>query len=91
MVELTEREIKIIRYLHIMQNPQIANVPFELKNNLIQTTFLTANIKFNEEEMTDIGQAVNAEIRNITKDGLKFMDKHKGAFKGLSGLGMGTK
>jgi len=86
MAELTERERKIIRYIHVMQNPQLTGVPFEIKNALIQTIFMTGKIKFMETEMKDLGDAVNVELRSITKDGLGFLNKHKDSFKGLQGL-----
>jgi len=87
MAELNERERKILSFMFVMMNPQLQGVPFAVKDGLIRSTFLMAGIKFDEVEMTDIGEACKAEVKAIMQGGLKFIDKHKDSLKGLSELG----
>lgn len=74
-----------------MMNPQLSGVPFDVKNQVIQTMFMVSNIKFDESEMSDLGQAVNAEVTSMTQHGLGFMSKHKNALKGIGDLGKAFK
>jgi hypothetical protein len=69
-----------------MANPQLQKVPFEIKDGLIKTLFVTAKIKFSEDEMTDLAAGINAEINSIVQDGLGFLNDHKDALKGVSDL-----
>ena len=87
MAELTEREKKILSFMFVMMNPQMQGVPFSVKDGLIRTMFLMAGRKFDEVEMSDLGEACKAEIKSLMQGGMKFIDKHKDSLKGLSDLG----
>ncbi len=87
MAELNEREKKIISFMFVMMNPATVGVPFSVKDGLIRSMFLMAERKFDEVEMTDLGEACRAEIKALMQGGMKFIDKHKDSLKGLSDIG----
>ena len=83
MAELTDREKKIIHAMNVMNNPTYGNAPFEIKTKALQAVLLVAGYDWNEEEMTDIMQAIGKEIEDAQKASLKMLDKYKNQFKGL--------
>lgn len=86
MVEFTDREKKIIHAMNVMNNPAYNEAPFDLKTKALQSVLLVAGYTWNEDEMTDIMQAIGKECEDANKAGLKMLDKYKHLFKGLGKL-----
>lgn len=86
MVELTDREKRIVHIMNVMNNPAFANAPLELRTKAVQTTLLTCGYKWNEHEMTDLVDSITAEITHFNQSTLKMLDKYKIDFKNLKQL-----
>jgi len=86
MVELTEREKRLIHAINTMNNPTYKNAPFELKTTVLQSVLLAAGYKWDEHEMADLMLAIGAEVKAAHQHGLKLLDKYKDHFKGLDHL-----
>ena len=87
MVELTQREKIIVHAMNTMLNPELKKVPFELKTNALKATLLCAGYTWNEQEMTDIMDAIGETTKGGFQNALKLLDKFKGQIAGLNKLG----
>ena len=76
MAEFSEREIKIIHTMTLLQNPMLANVPPELKKTMMITNLRVRGLDFDEREIIDLHEAIMAEQHLVLQKGLAFMDKH---------------
>ncbi len=76
MAELSERELKIIHIMHSLINYNLKDVPFEIRKNMILGTLKIRNIEYDEREITDLVQAVNAETKFVTQNALGLLGKY---------------
>lgn len=76
MVEFSDREIKIIHTMTILQNPLLKDAPPELKKTLLTTNLQVRGLQFEEREIIDLHEGVMAEQKEVLQRGLKFMSQH---------------
>lgn len=84
MVEFTQREKIIVHAMNTMLNPSLKEVPFDLKTNALKATLLCAGYTWNEQEMTDIMDAIGEETKGGFQNALKLLDRFKGQIKSLN-------
>lgn len=84
MVEFTQREKIIVHAMNTMLNPSLKDVPFDLKTKALKATLLCAGYTWNEQEMTDIMDAIAEETKGGFQNALKLLDRFKGQIKGLN-------
>ena len=82
MVELTEREKKIVMIKFIMHNDgPFSQLPMGTRENMLAASLKIMNMEYNKDEMLDIGQAVVDLQHNFVKSGQQFMQANAGAFQ----------
>ena len=86
MVELTDREKKIVHVLNIMYNPILNDAPFEIKQQALQAVVLVRGFTWDANEMNDLLLALNAEIQDGQKAAFKMLGKYGEGLKGLRKL-----
>lgn len=86
MVELSKREIKICHLFLTVLNYRFNDAPQELKESMLGVMLSLRDIKYDEEEMIDLVQALNAEQELLTKASMKALWEHKDSLKGLKNL-----
>lgn len=86
LAELSERERKIVHAMNVMLNPQLQNVPFNIKTSALQSVLLAAGYTWDELEMTDLMQAISAETKAGMQNALGILGKYGSALKGLDKL-----
>lgn len=84
MVELTEREKQIIHCMHILINPQLKEIPFDVRKTAIQSQYLTRGMKWSEQEATDLILAINQETKETVQNAMALLQKFAPQFKGLT-------
>ena len=84
MVEFTQREKIIVHAMNTMLNPSLKDAPFDLKTNALKATLLCAGYTWNEQEMTDIMDAIAEETKGGFQNALKLLDRFKGQIKELN-------
>ena len=88
MVELTDREKKIIHIKFIMHGEKLQKLPINVRETMLIMTLKLRGIEYDKNEMLDIGQAIIDEQGMIEKKGMGFLDKHgKGIAARLKGFG----
>ena len=82
-MELSDREIKIIHAMDSLINPALKDVPFDMRLNVCKATLAIRKIDFNEDEMTDIVQAVNAEKKLTDSNAVGLLGKYGHLLRGI--------
>lgn len=78
MAEFSERELKIIHAMTILQNPLIKDdAPADLKRNIVTATLAVRGLEFNEAEIIDLIQGVISEQKLVLQMGLGAISKMK--------------
>ena len=77
MVELTDREIKIIHCMTTLINPIIKNVPQDVRNAMIMSTLKVRGQKFDEPELIDIINAITEETKMVVKNSFGLLARFK--------------
>ena len=76
MAEFSDRELKIIHAMTILQNPLLKDdVPADLKQTIITATLAVRGLKFEEAEIIDIVQGIIQEQKMVLQMGLGKMKK----------------
>lgn len=83
MVELTEREQKIIHYIMTMNNPQTKDQSLEIRILALQSVILCAGFKWDYDEMKDLSHAIKAENERAFQNGMGQLDKYKHLLKDI--------
>ena len=83
MVELTDREKKIIHYIMTMNNPQTKNQPLELRILALKSVMLCAKLNWNYDEMQDLSYAIKAENERALDSGFGQLNKYKDLLKNV--------
>lgn len=86
MVELTEREKKIIHAMNVMRNPQLYTTPPETKKDIIIMTLKIRGMVFDESEIIDLIYAVNDEVNLSVANGLGLLNRFAPMLKGIDKL-----
>ena len=77
MAELTNREKAIVHTMYFLMNDQSKHVPFETRLVALKVLLGARGIKFTEDELKDITQAVDKEQKDSIKEGFGFLAKHQ--------------
>jgi len=88
MVELSEREVKIVHIMHTILNPELKDVPWEIKLRTIQAQLLVHGVEWNEEEITDIVEGIKGELKATIQSAMKNLGKYGHLLKGMRKLGV---
>ena len=83
MVELTEREQKIIHYIMTMNNPQTNDQPLDIRILALKSVMLCADLDFDYNEMKDLSEAIKAENERAMLSGMGKLDKYKHLLKDI--------
>jgi len=86
MVELTDREKKIVHMITTMLNPALKDVPFNIKTKALQSVLLVAGFRWDEEEATDMMQAIDMQIKAGSQAAMGMLGKYGHLLKGLDKL-----
>lgn len=86
MAEFSDREIKIIQTMNILRNPLIADAPPETKRNLMIMSLKVSGIRFEEQEIIDLSEAITNEVNLTVKKSIGIMHKFAPMLKDLNGL-----
>lgn len=86
MVELQDREIKIVHAMHVLLNPELQEVPWDIKLRTIQAQLLVHGLEWNEDEMTDIVNGINAELKATIASAMKNLGKYSHLLKNMRKL-----
>lgn len=81
MAELQDREIKIVHAMHVLLNPELREVPWEIKLRTIQAQLLVHGLEWNEDEMTDLVNAINQELKDTIASAMKNLGKYQHLLK----------
>lgn len=77
MVELTQREQKIIHYIMTMNRPEVKQYPIETRIMALKSVMLCADLPFIYDEMKDLSEAIKAENERALANGMGKLDKYK--------------
>ena len=88
MTELTEREQKIVCINFIMHSPQFGQVPVDTREQMLMLAIKIRGMKYDKEEMLDIGEALVKERDMILKTQIGWLSKHKASLKGLGDINL---
>lgn len=88
MAELTEREIKICHIFLTVLNHKFADTPQEIKESMLGIMLQLRGLGYDEKEIIDIIQALDAEQELLIKASMKVMWKHKVSLGGLKNLNL---
>lgn len=83
MAELTERERLIGTVMFTLLNPQLEHVDFEARKNILDAILIIKGIKANDEELTDLVQALNHDNASGVQKAIGILGKHGSLLKGL--------
>lgn len=83
-MEFSEREIKIVQSMLVLMNPQLSQVPPDMKKQIITTTLNLRGIQFDEREIIDIGNACVEEQKAVTQKAMSILQKHPELLKQMS-------
>ena len=86
MVELTERERRIVHAMNIMNNPGLKNAPFDIKTKALQSVLLVYGFTWDMQDMTDLMQAITAEVEAGQQHVLKMLGKYGHLLDGMGKL-----
>ena len=86
MAELTDREKKIVCINFIMHSPQFGQVPLELREQMLMLAVKIRGMKYDKDEMLDLGDALVKERDMILQTQIGWLQKHKESVKGLAGV-----
>jgi len=86
MAELTDREKKIVCINFIMHSPQFGQVPIDLREQMLMLAIKIRGMKYEKEEMLDLGEALVKERDMILQTQIGWLQKHKESVKGLAGV-----
>lgn len=92
MVELTEREKKIILIKYIIHgNSPHTDTPLETRVQMLQIALKISGIKYDEGELLDIGQAILNVQLAVNDSALGFLKNNKSLVnKALASMGDGN-
>ena len=82
-MELTERETKIAHIFLTVLNHQYADVTQDIKEGMLAATLKVRGIKYDETELADIVESLNAEQTMIIRNTFGYLAKHQGAISAL--------
>ena len=77
MVELTDREKKIIILQSVMANPEMKEVPFETQQAATKAMWLVMGFEWNDDEITDMLLAINEVHKETQSAAMGKLDKYK--------------
>ena len=80
MVELTEREKKLVHINLIMYKESFQKYPLDAREKMLMTTMEMNGINYDHDEMLEIGKAINAEQEAINNCGFQFVSQNKEVF-----------
>jgi len=82
MVELTEREQKIVFIKFIMHNDgPFSKLPMDTRENMLTSALKIMGMEYDKNEMLDIGQAVVDLQHKFVQSGQQFMESNSDMFK----------
>lgn len=92
MVELTEREKKIILIKYVLHGVSpFSEAPLETRVQMLEAALKTSGIDYNEGELLDIGQAILDVQNNVNDSVLGFLQNNKGLVQqALNMIGKGN-
>jgi len=82
-MELSDREIKIIHAMDSLINPALKDVPFDMRRKVCEATLAIRKIDYNEDELTDIVQAITAEKKLTDANAIGLLGKYGHLLKGI--------
>jgi hypothetical protein len=88
MVEFTNRETKIVHIMNTILNPELKDVPWEIKLRTIQSNLLVCAIEWNEDEILDIVEGIKATQKATIASAMKNLGKYGHLLKGMKKLGI---
>lgn len=77
MVELTDREKKIVILQNVMANPEMKSVPFETQQAATKAMWLVMGFDWNDDEITDMLLAINEVHKETHDSAMGKLDKYK--------------
>ena len=77
MVELTDREKKIVILQNVMANPEMKGVPFETQQATTKAMWLVMGFEWNDDEITDMLLAMNEVHKETHSAAMGKLDKYK--------------
>ena len=77
MVELTDREKKIVILQNVMANPEMKGVPFETQQATTKAMWLVMGFECNDDEITDMLLAMNEVHKETHSAAMGKLDKYK--------------
>lgn len=83
MVELTEREQKIIHYIMTMNNPQTKDQSLDIRILALKSVILCAGLKWDYDEMKDLSFAIKAENERALLSGMGKLNEYKHLLKDI--------
>ena len=79
MVELTEREKKIVLIKYIIHGTSpYDGAPLETRIQMLEAALKTSGIEYNQGELLDIGQAILDVQNNANDSAMGFLQNNKG-------------
>lgn len=92
MVELTEREKKIVLIKYIIHgNSPFAEAPLETRVQMLQAALKVSGIKYDEAELLDLGEAILAVQQDTNDSSIGFLHTNKSLVdKALAMFGKGN-
>jgi hypothetical protein len=92
MVELTEREKKIVLIKYIIHgNSPFSEAPLETRVQMLQSALKLSGIKYNEAELLDLGEAILSAQQATNDSSLGFLKTNKSLVdRALAMLGNGN-
>lgn len=85
MAELTERERKIVFIKFIMHGEKFSHFPVNTRENMLMAALNLRGLKYDKDEMLDLGQAILDEQEMFNKNALGFLEKNKDKVKAFLG------
>lgn len=77
MVELTDREKKLIHYIMTMNRPETKQYDLELRIMALKSVILCAGLEWDYDEMKDLSFAIKAENERALANGMGQLNKYK--------------
>lgn len=85
-MEFTDREKKIVCVMSCLNFPGFKESPQETKELMMRSAFLTAGLKYDSKEMSDLAANIQKTTMEQYTNGLKQLNKHGSMIKQLDSL-----